>query len=249
MNIERISKNKLKETALLKQKKYRQLRNEVLVEGLRSIKQLHESRIKFKYLMVCKELLPEVRNMSAENVYLLEKWQFNKITSTKSPQSIAAVMAGITPDFEDNGFRLYLDGVKEPGNMGTIFRTAAAAGISGILLSSDCCEIFNPKVVRSSLGTVFTMPSKIIDQAELFSYKAQIIVSVMNVGDNIFEYKKSTENSILVMGSEAFGINKELIEKADVKLTIPLCNQVESLNVGIAMAILSFNLAHNNTGK
>lgn len=249
MNIERISKNKLKETAFLKQKKYRQLRNEILVEGLRTIKQLHESSAKFKYLMVCKELLPEIQNMSAENIYLLEKWQFSKITSTQSPQSIAAVLSSTTPVFEDKGFRLYLNGIKEPGNMGTIFRTATAAGISGILLSPDCCEIFNPKVVRSSLGTIFTMPSKIIDQKELFSYNAQIIVSIMNNGDNIFEYKKSTENSILVMGSEAFGINKELIKAADVKLTIPLFNQVESLNVGIAMAILSFNLANNNLRK
>lgn len=240
--IKKISKNRLKEIAGLKQKKFRQSRQEVLVEGIRTLQQLADYGIRFQSLLVAESLQDKIEQFAADEYLILDEWQFSKITSTKNPQNICAVLAIKNVEMPKNGFRLYLDGIREPGNMGTIFRTASAAGISGIMLSPDCCEIYNPKVIRASMGSVFTLPSAIIEREDFIAGDDIILISLMENGTNVYQYDTLPENAVLVMGSEAFGIDKAIIERANEILTIPLSGRMESLNVAIAAGILIFTL-------
>ena len=165
-----------------------------------------------------------------------------KIVSTQTPQQIAGLIQIQTPPVKDNKFIVYLDGIREPGNLGTIVRTAFAAGISGLILSPDCCELFNPKVVRSSVGTVFSLPIEIQEHSWLRKQKAKIIVTSANGTTNLFKFKLPNENMILVIGSEAFGISSEIMKISDFNLRIPVHNHVESLNAAVAAGIFMFYL-------
>ncbi len=242
MKIEKITKNQLKSFAQLKLKKYRQQHKQVLVEGLRTIKQLHNNNIAIEHLFVSTSTESYAAEIKAKNTYILEDWQFDKLASTKTPQTIAGVVKVPQRIFPTSGFQLYLDDIKEPGNLGTIFRTASAAGVSGIILSPDCCDIFNPKVVRSSLGTVFIMASKTLSRNDFLADNRFKIAAVMGGDCDIFAVNTIPSDAVLVIGSEAFGINHEIIDAADLRVSIPMANDIESLNAAIAMGILTFNL-------
>jgi len=126
-------------------------------------------------------------------------------------------------------------------NLGTIFRTAAAANIDGIILSENCCEIWNDKVIRSSLGTVFSLPSEIHSAKWLKNQNAHIVASSLQNASNLYQSKLSDSNQIIVIGSEAFGISEEVRQICDEFIKIPMSNRVESLNAAVAAGIIIFH--------
>lgn len=240
--MEKISNNYLKELVKLKQKKYREISKKVIVEGYRTIKQIHLNGITLEELYISKSTYYDIGCFKPKNTFLLEDWQFERISSTKSPPQISALIRAETRQIKNREFLLYLDNIKEPGNLGTIIRTAAAAGISGVVLSPDCCEIFNPKVIRASSGTVFSVPIERKEYDWLKIQKSVIITATMDNSINLFKLKKPDENIILVLGSEAFGISKEILEISDIRISIPLTDKIESLNVAVAAGIAIYYL-------
>ncbi|MCF7794135.1 MAG: RNA methyltransferase [Candidatus Cloacimonetes bacterium] len=240
--MQEITKNQLKDFARLQQKKYRQQFGKVIVEGKRTIELLIENHIHIDTIFYSDEAdLPDNIASVTEQIKL-QNWQMEKITATKNPQNIAALLPTETPKINSRKFLLYLDNIKEPGNLGTIFRTASAAGLDGIVLSPDCCEIFNPKVIRSSLGTVFVLPSEVHDLDWLQKQRAQIFVSTLQNAKDLGEVERSNENCILVLGSEAEGVRPEIYEMGFENINIPISSNVESLNVAVAAGIMIFQL-------
>ncbi|MCD4796939.1 MAG: RNA methyltransferase [Candidatus Cloacimonetes bacterium] len=237
-----LSKSHLKELCKLKQKKFRETTGKVIIEGTRLIDQLLQSKIILEEIYTSNADKLENSDYSSSKIFHAEEFQLEKLCSTKHPQDIAALIEAKTNPIKDKKFLLYLDGIGEPGNLGTIIRTAVAAGISGIILSPDCCEVFNPKVIRASLGTVFFLPMEIHDENWLKMQDAKIIVTTLNKSLSLFDLKRPEGNIILVLGSEAEGVRKEIIELADFKVKIPISKNIESMNVAVAAGIAMYHL-------
>jgi len=235
-----ISNNRLKELVKLKQKKFRE--KYVIVEGRRLIDQLIRNNVEIEEIFITESSNFILDSFPQNKIFLIKDWQLQKITSTKNPQEIAALVKTETSKITDRKFLLYLDDIKEPGNLGAIIRTATSAGIGGIVLSFGCCEIFNPKVIRSSLGTVFSFPIEIHDFEWLKKQNAKIVVTTLKDAENLNNFKLPSGDIILVIGSEAFGVSDEILEIADYKIIIPLSNNVESLNAAVSAGIILFHL-------
>jgi len=237
--MEKISNPHLKQISKLKQKKYRSLSNLVLVEGLRTIKHLTASKIKIIELYISEA----DRNLQidAEKTFIRQPYQFQKITSTKNPQNIAALVTRKNIPIKDVNFIVYLDNISEPGNLGTIIRTCEAAGASGLALSPQCCDIYNSKVIRASMGSVFTFPIEYHNYDWLKNQKARLIATDVRGAINIFDYPKPQENIILIIGSEAQGIDTAILNLVDDSVAIPLKNGIESLNAAVATAIAVYH--------
>ncbi len=236
-----LTKNHTKTLAKLQQKKYRILHNKTLVEGVRLIDQLADYGVSFDELIVTNKCEFDHSKYSIKKIHAASEDQMKKITDTKTPQNIAAVVKTNTIPIDDTKFLLYLDGISDPGNLGTIFRTATAAGVSGIILSPECCEIYNPKVIRSSLGSVFHLPSETHKHSWLKSLNTTIIATTLQNSTNLFELNKPA-SIVLVIGSEAFGVRDEILQIADHKVKIPIIGNIESINAAVATGIAIYYL-------
>ncbi|MBT3169292.1 MAG: RNA methyltransferase [Candidatus Cloacimonetes bacterium] len=235
----KITKNKVKELAKLNQKKYRELSRNVVVEGVRLIEQINHYGIELEELYSTERF--QNNSFLCKNNFEVTEQQLQKITDTKNPQPIAALVQKKKICLKDNNFILYLDGIKEPGNLGTIIRTATALNVDGIILSPNCCELYNPKVIRASLGTVFQLPIEIHGIEWLKKSDATIVSTAMKNAEKILAFSKP-QKIILVIGSEAFGVSDEILAISHKTVKIPISKNIESLNVAVATGIAIFQI-------
>lgn len=178
---------------------------------------------------------------------------FNKAAETESPQGILAV--GRIPQcrldcLSAGGTMLLLDRVQDPGNMGTILRTAAAAGARGVLLTSDCTDPYSGKVVRSSQGGVFHVPLVTgIDPAQAAAWSREKGMALVCTSPRAGQYHFDADLSgskLLVLGHETTGVSEQLFQNAEVLVRIPIIGHAESLNVAIAAAVLLYEACRQN---
>lgn len=241
--MEKISKTHLKELLKLKQKKYRELSGKSLVEGLRLIKQLVQNEIRISELFTTNPAL-NTKEFPADRYQLLEDWELAKLAYTANPQELIAVVNSDFPRIIKDDLLIYLENIKEPGNLGAIFRTALAAGTDGIILSPDCCERTNPKVIRSSLGAVFSLPSEIKPVSWLLQQNASLLCTTSHQAEDIYRFTPPLGRKILIFGSEAEGVSKEITDSSSFHLKIPLHPQMESLNVAVAAGICIYHFCY-----
>ena len=183
-------------------------------------------------------------------VYKTTNKIFEDLTDTENTQGIIGVVKFKQRTLEenltdDNRFVLILDRIQDPGNMGTIIRTADAAGVDAIIALKGCVDIYNPKVIRSTMGSIFDMNVIHATQEEALRVlklkKFDIVSSYLDTNNyyNTVEYNYKTA---LVIGNEANGINEELVSKSDVLVKIPIYGKAESLNAAISSAILMYEI-------
>jgi RNA methyltransferase, TrmH family len=239
--METLSKNRLKELSKLKQKKYREAEGYTITEGYRLLKHLSDNYV-FPEELYISEAESTKYDLKANKTFEVTRAQLEKLTDTKNPQNIAALLKTDPKKITNIRFLLYLDNIKEPGNLGTIFRTASAAEVSGIVLSPECCEAFNPKTIRASLGTVFTMPFEVRPYEWLKGRKSTVISTSLKDAENLFTVEIPKENIVLVVGSEAFGVSENIFRWSDMKVKIPVSEKTESLNVSVATGICIYHL-------
>ncbi len=238
----------IKATIALKQKKHRLLKQCFLLEGERLCQEALNSNIAVLSVFIEESLLNEFRPLLAGltdvNVYIVNNKIMEKICSTESPQGIAIVAE--TPSYnpeeflEPNRFYLLLDSISDPGNMGTIVRTAWALGADGILLYGDCVEPYSPKVVRSSMGGVFNIPIIAVDAHyidELKKTDFQIYCSDSNATKS-YEGFDFSGSIVIAFGSEAHGLSLEIKQICSDSFFIPMIASADSLNVAIASGII-----------
>lgn len=240
MMFNKLTNSYAKELTKLHQKKFRVLHKKTIVEGVRLIDQLNDYNINFDKLIISNPSEFDLSQYSVKQILIASKDQMKKITDTKTPQNIAAVIDTVPIPIKQTQFLLYLDGIHDPGNIGTIFRTATAAGVSGIILSPDCCEIYNPKVIRASLGSVFHLPSETREHNWLKNIKTTIIAATLEDSTNIFELERPA-SLMLVIGSEAFGVSKDILQLAKHKVKIPIPGNIESINAAVAAGIAIYH--------
>jgi TrmH family RNA methyltransferase len=148
------------------------------------------------------------------------------------------------------GFTLFLDEIRDPGNLGTILRTAAWYGITQIVLSEGCADVYNPKTIQSAMGSIWKVNHEYVEKiAWLKAYKNNglpIYGAFLN-GENI-HLKKFAKSGLLILGNEGAGISSEAAQFVTHKITIPGSGMVESLNVASAAAILCDTIYRNKEG-
>ena len=140
-----------------------------------------------------------------------------------------------------------LDNLQDPGNLGTIFRTAEAAGVTGIVLSRDCVDIYNPKVIRSTMGAVYRMPfvyvEDLLEALNVMKKKGIKTYAAHLKGKNSYDKEDYKEACAFLIGNEGNGLREEVSNMADTWIRIPMEGQAESLNAAVAAAVLMFEAA------
>lgn len=169
-----------------------------------------------------------------------------EISETETPQGILAVCSAQTKETEIEGKQfLLIDAVQDPGNLGTMIRTADAAGVDGVIVGNGSVDIYNPKVLRSAQGSHFHLPVVRGNLTEwvqsLASRNIQVYGTSLENG-HIYTETQSTGSFALIVGNEGSGVNKELLEMTTKNLYIPIFGKSESLNVAVATGILLYYL-------
>lgn len=175
---------------------------------------------------------------------------FRSISDTVNPQGILAICRMPQMDLErasDEQLCLILDDVRDPGNLGTIIRTAEAAG-AGVIMSPGCVDVFNPKVIRATMGSIFRVPLAVSDAVGAVRYLQEKGTRVFAAAlDGSVPYKEADygEANAFVIGNEAYGVSTAVQNASDYRVRIPMKGRVESLNAAVSAAVLLYGL----TGK
>ena len=262
MEITAVNNAQVKLAAELKQKKHRTKTGLFLAEGLRTVEEAIEARQveSIFYTPIeddrTRKALEEAAAKGVK-LYCVNEAIMKKISDTETPQGIIAVCNMTHLSLEELLSRgemlLVLDRVQDPGNIGTMLRTADAAGVGGLVLLSGCADIYAPKTVRASMGSLFHIPvlqgldeATFIDTAKDFGY--ELLVTSLEGATSL--YKADLSGRIaFVMGNEANGVTAKLLKAADKKVFIPMQGKAESLNVAMAAGVVMFEALRRRISK
>lgn len=241
--------------ALIRLKNYRRRKGLFVVEGLRATQEALNSNYVVEFLILSDEFLKRCSDRAPVfanvKVYEVPQKIYITLSDTKTPQGIMAVVRMKKFEIGDlckgNFLIVALDGIKDPGNMGTIIRTADAAGASGILVGKGCVDIYNPKVIRSTMGSIFHLPvMEEIDLQwalkELSKKGAKIVVTSLGAKKSYLDADYTSPVAI-VFGSEAEGVSNEILNMPSEQVKIPIPGKAESLNVAVVSGILLYEAA------
>ncbi len=229
-----------------------------VVEGIKMVSEIPSSFLEqifisesFSKNIISKDFINKCKSLE-----IVSDEVFKSISDTVTPQGVLALVSILalrrakdltykTSSEHEKQTILILDGIQDPGNLGTMIRTAEAAGLRAVILSKTCADLYNPKTIRSTMGSVFRVPVYVADLLEkideLKGEGFSIFGASLDGAVNFDETKYSKKNAI-VIGNEANGISKEVLEKADTKIKIPMEGKVESLNAAISAAVLMYHL-------
>lgn len=238
---------------VLLQSKERSRREEGLyiIEGVRMFMEAPASRIEEVYVTedflngVSKETRDKLSNTGYE---LVSDEVMAKMSDTMSPQGVLCAIKSCEytlKDILDKGnLFVILDGLQDPGNLGTIFRTSEAAGVNGIILSRECVSIYNPKSIRSTMGTLFRMPFIYVDDlvqtiGGLHENGIHTYAAHLKGQKSMYQYDYSTGTAFII-GNEGAGISDKVAQAAENYLRIPMEGEVESLNAAVATSVLLY---------
>lgn len=253
---------KLKEvTALLEKSKARKESGHFIIEGTRIFSEVPKELTKE---IVCSESYLNKNGeaqMQGLPFTVLSDALFTKLSDTKTPQGVLAVVkqskytleeilqgkAASSKGNEAQPLLLMLEDVQDPGNLGTIMRSAEGAGVTGVILSKGCVDLYNPKTVRSTMGSIFRMPFTYVEDFGEAIQKAQAagvqVYAAHLAGKKAYEDFDYTKPTAFLIGNEGNGLKEETAKKADSYVIIPMLGKLESLNAGIAASLLSFEAA------
>ncbi len=229
----------------LKERKGRRETGCFLVEGRKMVEEALASAFSVETLLVSESHAADFSLPEDIPAYLLPDHVFAALCNTKTPQGISAVVRMRTAPVTGSCL-LALDDVQDPGNVGTILRTADAAGFDGVLLSDKCADIFSPKVLRATMGSIFRMPVEITDQLPLALHQLKeegwSILSSQLDGTPFFRREPVGDRFCLIIGNEGNGISPSVQAEATHKLRLPMRGGAESLNAAIAAGIMMYDL-------
>jgi len=246
-----ITKAELKYYSSLLNKDFRDDQKKFLVEGEKLIIEALKNGFECEAL-ICKDFFSEENDETVKSIQkrvrryeIISEKEFQKVQATVNSQGIIGVFkkkpANPFSAVIKGKLLVALDSINDPGNVGTIIRNADWFGVKEILLSNDCADVYNPKTIRASAGSIFHLSMIIEDNLihSLISLKQKgyrILCADLN-GKNIYDYVGSNKE-IIVFSSEANGPSKELLDIADESITVPKKGKAESLNVASASAVI-----------
>lgn len=241
-----------------KKRKEREEDGIYIVEGLRMFVEAPQDKVREVYVSesfykkkreeLCLDAWGKKLEILSDSVY-------GHVSDTKTPQGVLVVMEQMQYSLEEvitekegkASLLMVLDNLQDPGNLGTILRAGEAAGVTGVVMSSDCVDIYNPKVIRSTMGSIYRMPFiyvenlptvvKMLGEKEIHTYAAHL------KGKRSYEEEDFTKGTAFLIGNEGNGLQDEVADAAEIYVKIPMCGEVESLNAAIAASVLMFEAA------
>ncbi|MGN9164673.1 TrmH family RNA methyltransferase [Tissierellaceae bacterium HCP3S3_D8] len=245
----------IKEIKGLYKRKNRWKKRQFIIEGIKIIEEAISNDKKLEHIIYSEKLLSteegqqffeQIKDMG--NVIKISTNLFDEISDTDNPQGILAIAEFIERTFQDMVNRerpslLFLDRIQDPGNMGTIIRTGDAFNIGGILLGEGCVDPYNPKVVRSTMGSIFRVPIYVCDDTMNSLLKIRelgIRILATSLDGNFIYNERFEEAFVCVIGNESKGVDPEIMSMADRKIKIPMPGRAESLNAGVAASIIMY---------
>jgi TrmH family RNA methyltransferase len=246
-----LSKSQISLLKSLQQKKFRKEHGLFLVEGYKSVIEFINTAYQVDTIYHTPAIAPKMLNLSRKiNFQEISLADLEKISSLKTPQEvIGLIKMPIWPTLNyntlKNRFSLVLDGVQDPGNMGTIIRTADWFGIADIICSDDTVDVYNSKVVQATMGSLARVNVHYTYLAATLPQIKLPIFGAMLDGENMYSTNFGNEG-LLAMGNEGNGLRPEIQALISKKITIPRVGQAESLNVAIATAIFCSEIKRNS---
>lgn len=232
----------IKHVRKLKDKKYRDLSNEYIVEGIKLVEEAIKENAKIKQIVICEECT-KTAQIPKNTMYEVARFEciyvtenlFNYITEVQNPQGILAVIEKQNIeneiDFSQN-IIVALDNIQDPGNLGTILRTVDSVGLKQILLSKGTADVYNPKVVRSTMGAIFRV--EIIEcedlqrtLKEIKKHKFKIVSTSLQTEKSLYDIEFNKK--VIVIGNEANGVSEEIQNLADENIKIPMLRKNRKL--------------------
>lgn len=248
-----VNNKTIKNLAKLNKKKYREDLGFYIIEGFHLVEEALKAGKDFQYLLGNSEALSKVEewgvDLSDNKVILINQAIARHLSDTKNSQEIFMVLKIDQPkDFSFTyGKWVLLDNLADPGNVGTIIRTADAAGFDGVILSPESVDLYNPKTQRSMQGSQFHIELIKRDLSETITdFHAQdipVYASMLDRNAEQLQNFKKVAQLGLVIGNEAHGVSAEISELSDKKLYIPIKGQAESLNAAVAAGIMIYHFA------
>jgi len=237
-----------------------------LAEGVKVLAELSPASNPIRFMFISKDKVSDIpQSLSpvisqASQILVVDRRIMDYISTTETPDGFLAVvetapLSSLEPEIDGDSFFLILDSIRDPGNLGTIFRTAYAAGTSAIILFDENVDAYNAKTIRASAGTVFRLPFFSISRerlAVLERSKAKglrIAASVSRASEAYWDFDYSPPLAF-VLGSESHGISETLISLCDTAISIPMEKAVDSLNVSVSASLLCYKfLEKKNRAK
>jgi TrmH family RNA methyltransferase len=244
----------------LKKRKHRELTNRFLIEGVNFVEDALISRAELDYLLVSEKFwqrkkgkgIIDLASSRGIPIFSVKENVLAGLADTETPQGIVAVSQMPVWNEEDviygqDALLVALDGLQDPGNLGTIIRAGAGAGVSGFFLGEGTVDLYNSKVLRSTMGTVFRVPA--FHQVELVSLINRLKLTgftsiAADPRAELKYYCADLEKGplLILIGNESRGISPELLETVDLRVSIPLSEGVESLNAAVAAALILYEV-------
>ncbi|MEG1996066.1 MAG: RNA methyltransferase [Oscillospiraceae bacterium] len=254
----RENKNIKEYVKLLTQKKYRDLTDKFVIEGIKLVLEAQKSTLHFEMVFVTQECLEKHSDeleklFQTTQVFIIDETLENKLSLSQSLQGIYAVLKKPQQTLDESdiiggGKYVCLCDLQDNGNVGTIIRAAEAIGIDGVVISDQNCDIFSIKTVRATMGSVFRLPILIsTDVANLIktvgASGVQTIATVVNPNANDILQTKFSKNVLVLIGNEGNGLPQDLISLCKEKVTIKMQGKAESLNASMAAALVMWELS------
>jgi len=248
-SVENISNNKIKEIVKLHQKKYRDKNELFIAEGFKSIEELESENIEIKEIFALKDA--DISKIKTP-ITIIEEHTMKKIATTNTVCEVLAIAKKkhySIEEFCQKNKIILLDSISDPGNLGTIIRSAAAFGMEGIILFGDCVDIYSSKVVRSSTGNLFKTPiveiKTISELNKYFKNHTKIATSLSKENNITLNECSHLDKYVIMFGSEAKGLCTDLTNIADKNIKLKMKENVESLNLSVSASIIMYELLFN----
>ena len=254
----------IKKIALLKKNRERRANDLTVVEGLREVGRAWKSGAVFQEVFVCREILPKysdgafVRELESHRVPVLEVAEgiFQKISFGDRQEGVLGVVRPVLFTFADlkwkkNPLLVVVEGLEKPGNLGAILRTCDAAGVTGLLICDGRTDIYNPHVIRSSIGTVFSVKSVSASNEAVLKFlrnqKIKICAACVDA-KTVYSEADLTGPLAIVLGSEDQGLSDFWVKASDMKVKIPMSGRGDSLNVSVTAAVIVYEALRQRRG-
>ena len=255
-----ISNASVKLVAALGRAKGRREQDAFLVEGPKMVSEIPEGDLMKLYVSEEFDRERYASLLQGRSYEMASARVFREMSDTQTPQGILAVVRKrhisleklVCADAAGKAHILLLEDIQDPGNLGTILRTAEGAGVTGIVMSEGCADIYNPKVVRSTMGAIFRVPffcaGNFCGAVEKVRERCKVYAAHLE-GEYAYDRGDYMTNTAFLIGNEAKGLRKDTAALADTWIRIPMMGKVESLNAAVAASILMYELFRQRRAK
>ena len=235
---------------LLNKSKQRKKEKCFVAEGIRMVAETPADRLEKIYVSESfYKNPPELRGLDLSKALVVDDQVFRQVSDTQTPQGIMAIVRQKENSLEDilkqpKALLLFLENIQDPGNLGTMMRTAEGAGVTGIIMSRESVDIYNPKTIRATMGSLYRMPFVYVEDfcgtVRMAKAKGIRLYAAHLKGKNTYDGEDYKQPTGFLIGNEGNGLTKEAADSATDYIRIPMGGQLESLNAAVAAAVLMY---------